>query len=294
MRRFPLQFSHSADGSPVYFVLGGQAALADFTAIFHGKGWVDSSDVVTPHHQPQPSGTRLLAATTFEIVGNPDGLNGRYTVYTPGFVGDYPSSEFNAGTKVYVNEVLLLGDHTYVGNGDGGYVENISTYLLTIFGEPDTLVYEGSHKEGRPIELVGRLASGWGEVLLQNSVNISQCFASPAAPTDPFQGQLWFNTLDSVLMVYHLGSWSVVNESFFGKPPVKVAFTTTGTPGSYTATITHNLGLDTPYIATTSFFVDIGGGVYKPIIPSDITFVNADSLIVTFSNPYSGYVVVRQ
>jgi len=95
-------------------------------------------------------------------------------------------------------------------------------------------------------------------------------------------------------------NWEVVNESYFGKPPYR--HTQSSPPSNvgtesdpvYKWTITHDLGLAYPYVASTNFFVDTGGGDYKPIIPSDVTFVNSNSLTVSFTNPYTGYAVVRQ
>lgn len=287
MRRFPIQYIQPSSGTPAFFVLGGEAALADFTPIFHGKGWISPSEVITPFYDPQPTGTRLLVATTFEVSDNPDGFNGRYTVYTPLNSTDTPSSEFSGGTKVYVNEVVSGTSHSYTGNA-GGYVQHISTYLLTVYGESAKLVYEESVKSDRPVEVVGRLSTGWGEILLQNSINTVQCFAGPTAPVNPFQGQLWFDTsMNGVLKIKNFSGWEIVNESYFGKPPYRH----TQSSAQTTWTITHNFGLPAPSIACCDFFVDTPSGV-KPIIPNDVTFTT-NSVTVTFSNPYTGYVIVR-
>jgi len=289
MRRFPIQYVQATSGSPAFFTLGGEAALADFTTIFHGKGWIAPNDTITPFYQTQPANTRLLVATTFDVSGNPDGLDGRYVVYTPAYFGDTPSSEFNGGTKVFVNETIS-GTHTYAGNGDGGYVEHISTYLLQVYGESPILVYEQAIKENRPVELMGRLSTGWGESMLQNMLNQTQCYAGPTAPNNPFQGQLWFDTSLSLLKIRNITNWEIVNASHFGQPPHRHVQSSAAT----TWTVTHNLGLAAPYTASFNFFVDTGGGVYNPIIPSDITFVNANELTVTFTNPYSGYAIIRE
>lgn len=287
MRRFPIQHIQPSSGSPAFFVLGGEAGLADFTSIFHGKGWISSLDVITPFYQTQPANTRPLVATTFEISENPDGFNGRYTVYTPLNSTDTPSSEFAGATKVYVNEAISGPSHTYTGTA-GGYVEHISTYLLKVYGEPDKLVYEESVKTDRPVEMMGRLSSGWGEVLLQNSVNMTQCFAGPTAPSNPFQGQLWFDTsLGGVLKVRNFGGWEIVNQSYFGVAPYRHTQATANT----TWTIQHNLGLPAPSVVGCDIFVDTTNGV-KPIIPNDVTYTS-NSVTVTFSVPYTGYVIVR-
>jgi hypothetical protein len=60
-----------------------------------------------------------------------------------------------------------------------------------------------------------------------------------------------------------------------------------------TWTITHGLNAVAPFVVMCQFFVDVGAGVHKPILPSDVTFTNGNTLTATFSSAYNGYALVR-
>lgn len=272
----------------------------DYTAIFHGKEWIDTNGLRSPYYTydndsgtgtpPPPTGTTLLVATTFDIVENAK-YNGRYTVYTKPNSGGFSPSEYDSGlgrTTIRVNEAMPAGAGAELTDG---YVTHISTYLLTITGESNLVVLEQTDKSDRPIEVVGRLSTGWGEVVMQNMLRQAQSFAGTVAPTNPFQGQLWFDTLNGLLKIkptaLNNNDWTVVNASFFG-----TSYRHTQSVSALTWTVNHNLGLTAPYHASCDFFVDTVNGV-KPILPTDVTFVNGNQLTVTFSNAETGYVVVR-
>lgn len=273
----------------------------DYTSIFHGKEWIDANGLRSPYYTydtdtntatpSPPAGTTLLVATTFDIVENTK-YAGRYTVYTKPTGAGLASSSYSSGTgntTIRVNEAMPAGSGTELTDG---YITHISTYLLTITGESNLVLLEQQSNDDRPIELVGRLSAGWGEIMMQNLLRQAQSFAGPAAPSNPFQGQLWFDTLNGVLKIKPTAlannDWTVVNSAFFGGAPYRH----TQAAGSNTWTITHNLGLSSPYHATVDFFVNTANGV-KPILPLDVTFVSANQLTATFSNAETGYAVVR-
>ena len=60
------------------------------------------------------------------------------------------------------------------------------------------------------LELVGRGVSNYGLIEQSNLLHILENFASPTEPTNPIEGQLWFNTLTSnqVLSVYYNNTWN--------------------------------------------------------------------------------------
>lgn len=271
----------------------------NFTSLFHGQEWIDGATLRSPFYTydtdpgtstpAPPLGTGLLLATTFEVVENANGkFNGRYTVYTRPTPAGLASSELNGNgdTLIRVNEAMPSGTGTELTTG---YITNISTYLLNVTGESAILLVEQQNKQDRPVELMGNRSSGWGEVIFQNMLRQAQSFAGPSAPTNPFLGQLWYDTANSLLKIKDVGGFNVVNTSFFGGAP----FRHTQASASTVWTLTHGLGLSAPYICTFDFFVDTGGGVYKPILPSDVTFVNGNTLTATFTNAYTGYAIIR-
>ncbi len=273
----------------------------DFTQIFHGTEWINSARVRSPFYAYDtdpvsaapvpPADVTQLIATSFEIVDNPK-FEGRYTVYTKKTATSPESSEYNAQTGrtiIRVNESISGGVGTELTSG---VITNISTYLLTVTGEPSMLVLEQEINTDRPVQVVGKLAIGWGEIFMQNLLRQSQSFAGPQPPEKPFQGQLWFDTLQSLLKVKPTpmdnGDWQVINSAFFGGAPYRHNQTTAAS----TWTISHGLGLPPPYCASCDFFVNTANGV-KPILPIDVSFIDANTMTVTFSNAETGYVIVR-
>lgn len=277
----------------------------DFTPIFHGREWIDGVGTRSPFYTytplTAPLGTGQLLATTFEIVENTNAkYNGRYTVYTKAAPADLNPSDYSAGqTTIRIIDTLAT-------DGAGaelttGYITNISTFLLTVTGESSILLLEQQNNDDRTVELMGHRTSGWAEILLQNQLRMTQCFAGPSAPTTgitgqkPFLGQLWWNTLTNTMMVkptaVDTNDWIVLNGSSPGGPGL--AYRHTQSVASLTWSVMHNLGVASPFVAEASFFVDTGGGVYKPILPSDVTYNSANQLTATFSGTETGYAIVR-
>lgn len=270
---------------------------ANFTQLFHGKEWIDGSanrfpyytyDVDTNTATPSPPvGTDILIATTFEVVENVGGkYNGRYTVFTKSTVGSPAPSELIGGdTLIRVNETLAPGVGTELSTG---FITNISTYLLTISGEANMLLLEQQNVQTRPLELSGSHTSGWGEVLLQNLLKQIQCFAGPTAPTNPFLGQLWYDTTVGLLKIRTASAtWITANSNIFAP------YRHTQASPSNSWTIAHNLNLIAPFVCSFDVFVDIGGGVYKPIAPTDVTFMNANTTLISLPSAYAGVATVR-
>lgn len=263
----------------------------DYTQLFHGQEWIAENGTRSPFYTytsgTAPFGTTLLVATSFTVVDNGT-FNGQYTVYTKLSVSDTDPSVLTGGgnTKISVIEALP----SYSGPDlSAGSITNISTYLFTITNESSLLMLEGQDNSTRPIELNGRFSSGWGEVVFQNLLRQAQSFAGPSAPTSPFLGQLWYDTINQLMNVYTLSGFQVMNAAAFGGVP----FRFTQSAASTTWTVNHNLALASPFTCTTSFFVDTGGGVYKAILPADITYNSANQLTATFSTAYAGNVIVR-
>ena len=66
-----------------------------------------------------------------------------------------------------------------------------------------TIVGDGTvDNTSTDITLVGRKYSGYGEVLNENLVKILESFANRTAPTNPLEGQIWYDTLEGRLKVY--------------------------------------------------------------------------------------------
>lgn len=302
-RRIPISSVSQSGANPGSFVLGptsGDNPTGNWTSVFQGKFYRDAAGTTQTFYNADgtlrtpPAGYQLIEATTFTVIDNPS-YNGRYTVYTQeGTTADAanPSSTFGGGlTTVRVNEAIGAPQSpSHLTNT--GQVTNISTYYLLVSNESAIVVPPGVIIENRPIELVGRNFSGWGEVVQQNLIEAVQHYAGATAPASPYRGQIWYDTTSSpfLVKVYDGSAWSVINSSFFA--PAN-SFRHTQSTAAATWTINHNLGASTPFIVHATFFVDTGGGVIKPILPQDVTYVSANQMTVTFSTSFSGYALVR-
>ena len=268
----------------------------DWTSIFKGKYYRDAIGTVQPFYSSPlavPAGYQLIEATTFQVKNNPT-YNGKYTVYTQLTVGDHQSSTFAAG-QTTINVIEPVATAAVPAHMAGtGQIYNVTTYYLIVENEAAIVVPPGINLPGRPVELVGRNYSGWGEVLQQNLLRQTQNFSGSTSPASPYRGQLWYDTSASLLKIFDGSTWQIVNSSYLltaGK------YTHTQGAAATTWTITHNLGTTTGVVHPVGFvhstiIVDTGGGIYKPILPQDVTYVSTNQLTVSFSTAYAGYALI--
>jgi hypothetical protein len=261
----------------------------DYTSLFHGKEWIDAAGTRTPFYNAQPAGASLLPATTLQIVQN-SRYAGTWTVYTPTSAADpnVPVAFVGGNTRIYLRDTMPAGTGAELTDG---LIQNISTYLVPIVGGSPKLVLERQVYTDRPINLFGREAVMWGEGMQDNLLMVTQNFAGPSAPANPFQGQFWYNTSSGLMMVWTgspLNTWQIVNAS-----SLSVSYRHTQTISSTTWQVNHNLNLASPYIAEHAFFINTSGGV-KPVAPLDVTYVNANRFDVSFASAETGYVITRK
>lgn len=292
MRRIPLLNVTQTGANPGTFTVGTLAdnPSGDWTSVFRGKYYRDSVGNTLEFYTSAttPAGYSLIEATTFSVVDNPS-YSGRYTVYTQPSAGGLASSTFGSGqTTVRVNEPL--GTPGSPADLTAGYITNVSTYYLVRVGDTAIVVPPGVDLTSLPLELVGRGFSGWGEVFQQNLLRAVQNFAGGSAPSNPLVGQNWLNTTDGIERVWNGTAWTVVNSAAFAPAS---SFRHVQTSAAATWTISHNLNTPSPFLVNASFFVDTGGGVYKPILPSDVTYVDANTITVTFTVSHTGYALIR-
>lgn len=74
-------------------------------------------------------------------------------------------------------------------------------------GKSAILVNDGTVDTSTSIALIGKNYTRFGEVLNENLLHLLENFASATAPSNPSEGQLWYDTADSYLMLYDNGQW---------------------------------------------------------------------------------------
>lgn len=276
-------------GQPAKIVLS--ALDGNVTPSFKGRYYRNSVGLELPAYTiPAPIGYSLIAATSFDIIDNPS-YNGHYTVYTPGSNLDPSGTATFDGvnTTILLNE--LIGIPLNIGDDLIGKVINISTYVIAIEGEADLYIPPTAILEDRPLSLVGKNGKPWGEIYSQNLVKLAQNFANGSAPSNPYLGQMWFDSITSTLKLYDGSTWNDLTISSSGGT---TSYRFTQLVAASTWNVVHNLGLTSPFVCLVQVFVDRGVLGHKMILPSDITFNNTNQLTITFTSAETGVVLIRE
>ena len=327
-RRIPIvSVEYSSPGVPATFTIGAMtpdAPAGDWRSVFQGKffrqpaapvyyltpfggpavwtgtrHWWDSDNDTVPDASPTdtpPAGYELVTATVFDVVENAS-FAGRYTVFTKGTAGSMlECSEYSAGQTLIRVAQPITGSISNPDKTGTGYITNVSTYLLVTQGTTGVIIPPKSTITDFAIDFNGRDTSGWGEVNAQSHLSGIVHFCGTTAPSNPFTGMLWYNHSTNELKVRD-GGWNLVNAAFFS-PAASFEHTevSPSLPTPWTFTVTH--GLSSPHpagIVMVQVFVNDGSAT-KPILPQDITFVDANTLSITLSasTGYThAYVLVR-
>lgn len=69
------------------------------------------------------------------------------------------------------------------------------------------IVNDGTADTSTSITLIGKNYTRFGEVLNENLLHLLENFAGATAPSNPTEGQLWYDTANSYLMLYDNGQW---------------------------------------------------------------------------------------
>ena len=279
-------------------------AAANQTASFQGKFYRNSTPVSQPFYAglpvmlpaPAPYDYVLIKATTFEIINNPS-YNGVYTVYTPTSGADLsmnPSAEFVA-SKTLIRVFDTVSAPTIPAHATNtGQVTNISTYLFTLPGEATVLIPPGVTITNRPLELIGRNSTPWGESFNQNQIDLVTHFASSSAPSLPYYGQIWYDTAASELKLCTnvVGPvWVTIAAATSGANiTVRIPFVpVANTP----VAVAHGMNLTAPFLPMVQIFVN-DGGTWKMILPQDLVFTSANVITVTTTLSYiAAYALLR-
>ena len=106
-----------------------------------------------------------------------------------------------------------------------------------------------------------------------------------AFPSNANAGELFYRTDESKLYVHNGTGWIEL-----ATLPVTGYKHVQGT-ANVTWSVAHNLN-STDLIFTV--YVDVGGSIYKPILPNDFSFVDSNNVTLTFSTAKSGYALFKK
>ena len=99
------------------------------------------------------------------------------------------------------------------------------------------IVNDGTIDTSTSIGLIGKNYTRFGETLNENLLHLLENFANTNAPSNPSEGQLWYDTANSLLKLYDNGVWTTISTS---AGTTKVEFRNRkDTGGNYHKTIEH-------------------------------------------------------
>lgn len=74
-------------------------------------------------------------------------------------------------------------------------------------GKTPIVVNDGTVDTSTSLVYIGKNTSRFGEYLNENMLHLLENFAGATAPTNPTEGQLWYDTANSYLMIFDNGQW---------------------------------------------------------------------------------------
>lgn len=147
--------------------------------------------------------------------------------------------------------------------------------------KPPITVNDGSLATASTLQFPGKNYAGYGPVIAGNFLHLLENFAAPTAPTNPVQGQLWFdnNAGINLLKVYDGTSWSAAGS-------VKKATTAPDVSGSIKGDLWVDTNSQQLYMFSGSNWLLIGpqysaGTQSGPVVETIADTANVDHSVVT-------------
>jgi len=73
-------------------------------------------------------------------------------------------------------------------------------------GEVLTVIEDGGLSQSAGMYLVGRSYIGYGGYIFENFIRLAENFSSNIAPSDPLEGQIWYDSSSKLLKVWKISS----------------------------------------------------------------------------------------
>ena len=141
-------------------------------------------------------------------------------------------------------------------------------------------VYDNTSNADTSLDFPGRNVTGYGQIIAENFLALLENFASGNAPTNPVEGQLWYNSLEGILQIWDNTQWKAASN----------IQKSTSEPSVESARV-GELWVDTTnqqlYVFSGSSWILVGpnfstGLQSGPVVESIIDSDNFDRVIVTF------------
>jgi microcystin-dependent protein len=141
-------------------------------------------------------------------------------------------------------------------------------------------VYDNTSNADTSLDFPGRNVTGYGQIIAENFLALLENFASGSAPTNPVEGQLWYNSVEGILQIWDNTQWKAASN----------IQKSTSEPSVESARV-GELWVDTTnqqlYVFSGSSWILVGpnfstGLQSGPVVESIIDSDNFDRVILTF------------
>ncbi len=72
-------------------------------------------------------------------------------------------------------------------------------------------VFDNTSNADTSINFPGRNVTGYGQIIAENFLHLLENFASGSAPTNPVEGQLWYDSLNGILQIWDNTQWKAAS-----------------------------------------------------------------------------------
>lgn len=124
-----------------------------------------------------------------------------------------------------------------------------------------------------------------GEVAEGSSLDNLTVSSGVTFPDTPNAAELFYRSDENKLYLYNGSQWAELSAL------ATSTYKHTQASANTTWIISHNLN-STDILF--EIYIDTGGSVYKPILPSDFSFTDTNTITLTFSSVQSGYAVIKK
>jgi hypothetical protein len=141
-------------------------------------------------------------------------------------------------------------------------------------------VYDNTSNADTSLNFPGRNVTGYGQIIAENFLQLLENFASANQPTNPVEGQLWYDSTNGILMLWDNTQWKAASN--IQKATTEPSVETSRVGELWVDTTNQQL-----YVFSGSSWILVGpnfstGLRSGPVVESIIDSDNFDRVILTF------------
>jgi microcystin-dependent protein len=170
-------------------------------------------------------------------------------------------------------------------------------YIVT-FTEKDQkvpiTVFDNTSNTDTSITLPGRNVTGYGQIIAENFIRLLENFAGPSRPSNPVEGQLWYNTTNEQLQIWDNVDWKAASNIQTSVAIPDAAASRKGDLWVDTNKQQLSIYSGNKWILVGPYVSTIDGKRTGPIVETIIGSDNLDKTVVTFYIDDSPIIIISK